>query len=105
MKAQFKNNYPILKSIFKQDETVEITMTKAIQRIILNYKYIETGKTVMKFGRQVPEYMRVEDQAIEIGQLTGGYTVKVERNGKVYPDTTILNLVGYKSLGDIFTRI
>ncbi len=103
----------IVKKQFKQFEGIldvgdkvqlELTYYKK-DTVILNESgthlhYYKNNKTPF-LATLYPKFDKV---IAKKGSLDGGYRIHA-KNGKVYDEGCVLNMIGYKSLGDIFEEL
>ena len=102
MKAIVDVNYPILKGIFDVGDIVEIERVVSTHREVLSTKKVEYTKTDT-WGKPYKGYRVEEDLVREKGEYIG-YRIK-SKNGHYYTDQCFLNAIGYKSLGEIFSKV
>jgi len=102
MKAICDVNYPILKGIFDVGDVVEIERVLSTRREVLTTKRVEYEKTDT-WGKPYKGYRVEEDVVREIGEYCG-YRIK-SKNGHYYTEHCFLNAIGYKSLGEIFSKV
>ena len=102
----------IVKKQFKQFEGI-LDVGDKVQLELTYYKkdtVINNGSTPIeeypKNFRHFAEkfYAKFDKVVAKKGSLDGGYRIHA-KNGKVYDEGCILNMIGYKSLGDIFQKL
>ena len=100
MEATCTTQHKILTGIFDIGDRVEITLKYATERKLL----------VIGHRKEYEEHrgksIEVRDETLDVWQGVGdylGYSIQ-SKNGSSYCDKCIMGFIGYKSLGDIFTR-
>jgi hypothetical protein len=115
MKVKAKNTYPQLNGFFKKGDVLELTPilytedTKVMNAVYGKY----TGKT---FGwcivntsqlnkKSLPEgVVKIFDEVIAEKGTYKGYKL-TNKKGVTYCDGGILNMLGYKSLSELFDKV